>query len=124
MAYRWGQLKNRCLRLLQDTVRENATFTDEDMLDYVNAALNDLASHTAKRETFETVLDTTTNKVVMPDNFLDPGPVAVQLQGLDWQLLVPMTEKPSDTLPSPMAFSLSLNAYYEWPEGVFNLLYM
>jgi hypothetical protein len=123
-ATTWLDLKNRCLRLLQDTARDAATYTDEDMVDYVNSALVDVAAHTARKKTQEIVLEEPATTLSMPDDFMANGPVAIQVQGLYWQLWQPITWHPDETLPTPYSFSLSSNAYYEWPKGTLNFLWL
>lgn len=125
MAARWSKIKNRCLRMLQDTTRdESASWSDAEMLDYVNAALTDFASHTARKKIWEKVLEKPSLTIELPDDVLELGPVSIQVQGLYWQFLTPCMWKPGDTLPTPYTFSLSVNGYYEWPESVLNFIYL
>lgn len=125
MTVRWSKIKNRCLRILQDTARETqVSWSDDDMRDYANAALTDLSVHTAQKKIWETVLETPSTVVELPGDILELGPVSIQVQGLYWQFLTPVTWKPGETLPTPYTFSLSVNGYYEWPEGTVNFLYL
>ena len=126
MPLNWLTLKTRARRLLQDVPAEGSelTWSDDDMLDYVNAALSDITSHTARKKTMEIVLEEPSNLYDMPDDFLALGPVAIQVQGLYWQMWTPYSWKPDETLPTPYAFSLSNNAYYEWPKGTINFLWL
>lgn len=122
----WLDLKNRCRRLLQDTSddKTNTTYADDDMLDYVNSALVDISSHTAKKVEWITTLEQPASQLEMPADFMKFGPIAVQVQGLYWQFMEPYTWQPSDTLPTPYAFSLSQNGYFEWPKGTINFTWL
>jgi len=120
----WGELKARCIRMLQDTNRDVPLWTDDDMLDYVNVALQDITPHHARKITWETSLIEASTALDMPEGFYAMGPVAIQVQGLYWQMLVPYSWQPDETLPTPYTFSLSSNSYYEWPKGHVNFLFL
>ena len=124
MTNTWLFLKNQVIRLLQDTDRTAAQYSDDDLLDGINSALIDIVSHTARKKTIEVVLEEPTTQLETPSDWLAPGPIAIQVQGLYWQMWTPYAYRPDETLPTPYSFSLSNNSYYEWPKGTLNFLWL
>jgi hypothetical protein len=62
----WSKLRDRTLRTLNDTDRDKASWTDDDMLDYINAALGAVSVHTAQEKVHEQTVAQTTTVLVLP----------------------------------------------------------
>ncbi len=128
MAIRWTTLKNRALRLLDDTERSRPNYTDEELLDYVNAGLNSLASgHTAQECEYVITPSQPLAELTLPENYISMGP-AYYLSNGRRIMLTPVRLFPGESLPAlinqrflAQQFMISRNiAYYEYPAGRLN----
>lgn len=118
MARRWGTLKERILRALDDEDRTNPTWSDTELTDYLGFALDDLANHTARHVTWEYEAAGEVETVELPDDVLAVGPVWFP----DRELLVKVDLEPGMLFNDITVTSTSFpQGYYEWPDGVLNL---
>ena len=131
MAIRWTPLKNRILRVLDDTERSRPTYSDEELMDYVNSGLTTLASvHTAQECEYIITTPKVENKLVMPENFLALGPVYYQVHGRR-VMLQPLKLHPGESIPALIGWlapqpvmwnshSYGNISFYEYPAGTLN----
>jgi len=110
----------RVRRVLDDSDLSSATWSVEDLRDYLSDALAAISAHTARERVFEKELAADTASLVLPDDFLDPGPVWL-LSGGTRQFLTPVPLKPGEVLPDSEAVG-DESDFYWWPEGTLNFV--
>lgn len=117
----WTDYRLRLLRVLDDLDRSaaKATWTDDDLLDYVNDGLRFLAQYEAAQATVTATLAVDTSTYSLPADCLALGPVIVT--GSSWRRTCrPVKPKVDSLLPdltaptNPAAATLT---YTEWPSG-------
>lgn len=120
----WADLRGRLRRALQDTDLDSPSWTNEDLADYVNAALAEISSHTARQRLFANQPGgQALTQVTLPSDFLALGPVQASLNAsLIRYMLKPVERSPGVSLPSTVVVSATLvdATYYEWPAGTLN----
>lgn len=121
MPYRWSDLKAKITRALDDTARaetETPTWSNDELLDYINYALVAFADHTAQAKTYEYKATAAVSTVVLPEDFLKIGPVWFPNR----RLIKPIRLEPGLLFSSTTVTTSSLPiGFYEWPEGTLNL---
>jgi hypothetical protein len=108
----------RVRRVLDDLDLNLATWSVEDLRDYLGDALAAVSAHTARESLFEQELTADTASLALPDDFLDPGPIWLS-NGSTRQLLSPAPLRPGETLPDSEAVG-DESDFYWWPEGTIN----
>lgn len=118
---KWEDLKERAIRALDDTNRSNPTWTDADLMDYVNMALNDVSVHTAQDVEYTTTLREAARSMKLPNDALMIGNVLVR-QNLRWYVLRRRIIEPGQDLVPTLNFMIYVRDYYIWPRDQINFI--
>ena len=115
MSIKWSLLRNRLLRVLDDVDREAATYSDDDLRDYINEALVAISGHTAQEKVYTKTLDTSASNLQLPDDVLELGPVLVTNGTTEKYLCKPYKLRPGESLPTAPSNSGGVSqGYYRW----------
>ena len=117
----WEVLRGKLLRILDDLQRESTdtpTWTDPDLLDYIDLALTAFTDHTAQEKVFTYTPTAAADYVELPDDMHTIGPVWFPLR----RLLSPIKIEPGLIFASTTVSTTSSPwGYYEFPRGKLNL---
>jgi len=116
----WTDFRARSVRMLADSDREKPTWDDDDLRDYVNEALEDVAWHTAQLKTYSLSLKAVT-QIDLPEDFLALGPVWVT-DMLNNKILMEQARLVKGQTYAVLAQSsqtmmMLYPRYYQWPDG-------
>jgi len=117
---RWGDLRAKVLRALSDTDRQKASWSDEDLLDYVNNGLRAISPHTAQEKVFAVTLSSSVTALTLPDDLIDLGAVTVSL-GTRRRLLERQRLEPGQSFYQVVSSDIDDLRYWVWPSDVLNL---
>jgi hypothetical protein len=114
MSIKWSLLRDRLLRVLDDVDRNVATYTDDDLRDYINEALVAISGHTAQEKVFAKTFEASASLLDLPDDVLELGPVLIAGSGEKY-LSKPYRLKPGESLPTLTSSAGGQSqGYYRW----------
>jgi len=128
MSTSWKSLRDRVLRVLDDIERDDesaVSWTDDDMLDYIDEALAAIATHTAAEQVYSGTFDDEVWSVALPDDFMALGTVSVI--GTERVLLTPRPLSPGASVANVGSSIVGgvmtpYDVYYMYPRGTINFL--
>jgi len=128
MSITWASLRSRILRVLDDTERDDesaVSWTDDDLLDYINEALVAISSHTAAELIYEMTPAAEVWSAELPDDFMGLGTVSVI--GTERVLLTPRSLSPGASVSNSGTSNYGgavtpYDVYYTYPRGTINFL--
>ena len=111
----WGDFKAGLIDALDDTNRDQPTWSDAMLLRYMNYALLSISEHTAQTKEWTYTPTAPVRTIDLPDDVMELGPIYVVYNVLK-VLLTPRRRQPGESWYTIHATILP-QEFYEWPEN-------
>jgi hypothetical protein len=113
----WEAFRTNLTTVLGDDNRDEPTWSDEELLAYMNFALRAVADHTADEKGVVTVIDEATTSFSLPADLLALGPVTLEVDGRVKMLTPARRPAPASVPAHPVSIPASTSApdtFYRW----------